>query len=750
MLLLSRDHDFQVFLSPSEALPHCTNPPAFHWPILSAESRYTFELLKRDTGECLCREQVRSPVLCDTLLALGEYQWRVTDDMGDSSEWLPFTISGDEPDYLPPVPAQLFAACEARDQWMLYLDEDIAEVREHAQEDLARMKATAQVALNNSLPAYPDHYRDGRESYKRLAIHQIREWVDRDLMSLCLLYRIEDDQAAGEAAVERLLKLAEWSTDGPATLVRPCQWGDEVGLSLARNVFLAYHWLRPLLAEGERAFVRSLLIRVAEQMVLRLQQDDFAQYPGHSHTSRLPAYLGVAALVLHKEHDRAKCTQWMQQALDLYQGVLPFYGSADGGWAEGAFYSSSYTKWFHPFFLAVERLSGFSFYQHPFYKNYLKYCRDFVVADNDLHPFGDGFWCRPEGKEWPGFFAQNPLRIYAQRFGSVADIEHCRLLEDRIEIYSLHLLDVIPTLDQVRLTHERIEQQTRTEHQDPGDSRHAFYPHAGHGLERFGRVELRYRCSPFGNSSHRHADQGNISLIDNGHSLLCPTGSYGYAFGSQHHREWTRTSRAHNVPLIAGEGQLLDDPVATAQLLSRDQRENAMVVRLDMSAAYAGGIRVIRTLVLLRDAGLVIHDELSAEQPFAVEWNLHSAVACAQQQTTFTLSAGQRDYRLRLNSHPDLTPTLQHGYVQSGGGESNEEHDIIDSDARQDVSHMTWRLAARTRHHVIASCFSQDVSQGGDQSENQAPRIRLGDQTLSIHWADESLMVRRSDVSLVS
>nr|WP_240704260.1 heparinase II/III family protein [Cobetia marina] len=180
--------------------------------------------------------------------------------------------------------------------------------------------------------------------------------------------------------------------------------------------------------------------------------------------------------------------------------------------------------------------------------------------------------------------------------------------------------------------------------------------------------------------------------MDNGHSLLCPTGSYGYAFGSQHHREWTRTSRARNVPLIAGEGQRLDDPDATTQLLSHDHDDNAVVLRLDMSAAYAGDFRVIRTLVLLREVGLVILDELSGEHPFTLEWNLHTAVACTRQHSTFTLSAGQRDYRLRLESHPQLMPALQQGYGQHGDGESNEEHDIIDSDARQDVSHMTWRL----------------------------------------------------------
>ncbi|TKF86572.1 heparinase, partial [Vibrio sp. F13] len=110
--------------------------------------------------------------------------------------------------------------------------------------------------------------------------------------------------------------------------------------------------LSPLLTGEERDFVRPLLVRLAFQMEERLEQDQFKQFPGHSHTSRLPAYLGIAALTLHKEFDITTCERWLDYALTIYRGVLPFYGGEDGSWVEGPFYSSSYTKWHHPFFLA--------------------------------------------------------------------------------------------------------------------------------------------------------------------------------------------------------------------------------------------------------------------------------------------------------------------------------------------------------------------------------------------------------------
>jgi len=155
---------------------------------------------------------------------------------------------------------------------------------------------------------FPNHYQRGQEEGKREAIANVRKWIDRDLMTNALLYRIWGDESHGQEAMQRLLQFAEWSLEGPASLLRPCTWGDEVGCSLARNLFLAYHWLSPLLNENEKSlFVRPMLVRIARQITERLAQDNLKQYPGHSHTSRLPAYLGLAGLTLYREHDRDEC-----------------------------------------------------------------------------------------------------------------------------------------------------------------------------------------------------------------------------------------------------------------------------------------------------------------------------------------------------------------------------------------------------------------------------------------------------------
>ena len=420
MLELKRHHDFQLFLSPNVGELALTNPPSFNWPQPNSADQYRVELDHLDSHLNWHWENVSSPLQINELLAQGNYRWRITDSNNQKSDWMTFNIDASVPDYLPPSASELFDLCKGKSQFLMYFDEDILTIKNASPLDYKKFKETAKLAVDPTTITYPDHYRRGHEAGKRTAITNVREWIDRDLITLTLLYKFWGEADHGQQAVELLLALAQWSPEGPATLVRPLTWGDEVGLSLSRNLFLAYHWLSPLMTEPEKGFIRPMLVRIAYQLEERMNQDELHQFPGHSHTSRLPGYLGIAALVLHNEFDRSVCERWLNYALMIYRGVLPFYGGRDGSWAEGPFYSSSYSKWHHPFFLAVERLSDFSFYEHPFYKNYCTFAMDFVATDQTIHPFGDGFWCKRESVEWPGFFAQNPLRIYAERFGDSA------------------------------------------------------------------------------------------------------------------------------------------------------------------------------------------------------------------------------------------------------------------------------------------------------------------------------------------
>ncbi|MFA0413290.1 heparinase II/III family protein [Vibrio renipiscarius] len=701
MLDLYRHHDFQVFISPKNNEASSVNPPRFTWPQAEYAATYTFYLEHLSLGQQWKLDDVCSPVRIPQLLPVGNYRWKIVDNDGNESKWLGFSINQDAIAYLPPTAEALFERCVEHDQFLMYFDEDIQLSRVESWSAFEQFKRTAEKFDLNAI-SYPNHYIRGQEEGKRTAIANVREWIDRDLIALVLLYKIWNDETSGDNAVKLLLRLAEWSPEGPASLLRPCTWGDEVGLSLARNLFLAYHWLSPLLTDSEKEFVRPMLIRIAYQMEERLEQDQFKQFPGHSHTSRLPAYLGIAALALHKEYSRTTCARWLDYALMIYQSVLPFYGGEDGSWAEGPFYSSSYSKWFHPFFLSVERIQGFSFYNHPFYREYCKFAMDFVAPNDSIHPFGDGFWCKRDGKEWPGFFAQNPLRIYADRFGNGVVRRKCHEMESNISTYDLHLLDVIPTKHQINYANAHalntVNARSNTE------LSHHFYAFAGLGKVTSQELSLSFRSSPFGNSSHRHADQGNIALLDNGHGVLIPTGSYGYRFGSGHHTNWTRTTQAHNLPLIDGCGQILDNESADARLLYEYAGEDWYINQLDLTNAYEGASGVTRHIIFIAGQGVILIDNITLTQSAPVQWRLHSELGCAWGEQQITVAHPSHNYALTLASHPTLKPTISYGY-----DEQNQHCDSVVSDANPNVTHIEWSLPSASKHFIAATCSKSDI-----------------------------------------
>ncbi|WP_199482476.1 heparinase II/III domain-containing protein [Vibrio owensii] len=709
MLPLKRKHDFQLFISPS-AESSIVNPPSFNWPQDDYANMYNLELIDLDRELKWDWSSVQSPHQLDFKLEPGQYRWRVTClNHNLTSDWTEFEISAQTDSYLAPTAEELFSLCADKKQFLMYFDEDIEMVR-NASQGVRDKLVNSIVNLDIDQIQYPNHYRRGQEEGKRTAIANVRNWIDRELIALTLLYKIWGDTDAGIKACQLLLRLSEWSPEGPASLLRPCAWGDEVGLSLARNLYLVYHWLSPILTSDERAFVRPLLVRLAFQMEERLEQDQFKQFPGHSHTSRLPAYLGIAALTLHKEFDKEICGRWLNYALMIYRGVLPFYGGKDGSWAEGPFYSSSYSKWHHPFFLSVERLSGFSFYDHPFYKNYVNFAMDFVATPERIHPFGDGFWCQRDGKEWPGFFAQNPLRVYAQRFGCQNAIALDKVLESEIDVYKLHLLDVIPTTKQITYAQE-LNQCSDTAVEER--KKHSYYAFAGLGKVTSGSLSTYYRASQFGNSSHRHADQGNFALIDSGVNILTPSGSYGYRFGSKHHSLWTRTTQAHNLPLIHGVGQKLDCPTATASVIAQIDEEGFNGAMLDVTNAYNGCNRYIRTLIQVADKGLVVYDHITLENAAPLYWRLHTplqVILGAQVHTLFDEHSGQGSMDKTLYQIEMLTGKTTAPKLVEEVNDADGYYDHVESDAQRSIKHLEWSIEENTEHHILLTCVNSPIN----------------------------------------
>ena len=605
-----RTRNDDLFPAPGDGATVFENPPCFSWLPAPGEGPYTV-VIESGSSEVLRESCAENCFVPATPLAPGDYVWDVF--RGDSHRGeRRFTVSSDAMVFLRPTAEEVLAGVPRARPRHLFLRSDIPGLLAERKTEAETLKRTVAVALRDPIPDPPRFLHDPAALPYREYFGLFREACDRDLVALSLGYALFGDSDCGGAAKERLLTFVSWDPNTECSLESGC---DEIGLSLARCLPSVYDLLYPLLSEGERAQAETAIAEYARQCENRLRSLDYLSHPGDSHAGRLPAYLGEAALVLSESFDRKTRLRWLGYALNIYGGIFPHYGGTDGGWAEGPFYATSYVRWYLPFFAAVERYSGKSLFSRPFYRNLTRFLLTFADPAAENHPFGDGYWSPGESDaEWPGFFAQNPYRYYARRFGPPSAEKRSGELESPA-FYKLHLLDLF------------LPAPKESSAEEPG--RLTVFPDTGlvalrtkpEDPER--NLVCLIRASRFGSDSHRHPDQGGFALFYGGVALLSPSGYFGRRYGTKHHREWTNSSRAHNVPLFAGEGQYANSYRAVGRILASSDDGSTLSACVAAGDAYPVPVEWERAFSLAGDT-LVLTDEFSLGTPGEVTLCLHT------------------------------------------------------------------------------------------------------------------------------
>ncbi|MBQ7336575.1 MAG: heparinase II/III family protein [Clostridia bacterium] len=611
-----RQNAMQVFTFPESGRAVTENPPCLCWIPPEGEHCYTVTVCNGQGKEVYRAQTDLNYHVPSCYFDAGEYTWNV----GAEDEWrgeIAFSITADAV-RIPRVSAkELYARVPDVHPRHLFFAEDLENLRIKKAAELEVLRRNIEQAYLDGMPEMPMYHRDPKTLPYREYFGRYRDYCDRNLVACALGYVLLGDEKAGKFAKELLLTVCDRNPAGPCSLLGP--WGDEVGLSMARCLPSVYDLLYPLLSERERIYVADTVRAYGEQCYIRLKKRNYCQNPGDSHVGRLPAYLGEAALVLKGSgrQSEAEALTWLDYALEIYGGIFPYYGTPDGGWAEGVFYSTSYTKWFLPFFSAVERYGGTRFLDRPFYRNLTKFFLHFANPDFENHPFGDGYWCAPEDAEWPGFFAQSPCRFYADRFGPASAVERAKK-QATPQLFRLHLLDIF-------LPAGEVNENCLAD--EAGDT--ALFPDAGFVAMHtdFAHTErdlaVLARASKFGSDSHRHADQGSFALFYGGTALISPSGYFGRAYGTRHHMWWLKTTRAHNAILVDGEGQESNSMSSRGKILYCTDDGRVRETKLDLSPAYKNLTRWERTLRLEGKVVTVI-DEIDAEREVTVTYPLHT------------------------------------------------------------------------------------------------------------------------------
>ena len=592
------------------------NPPCLVWVPVKDAREYTVTV-KALSGDVIFSKTTTNNYIYDiNEWKIGKYLWNVFTDNGLERGEMSFEIKEGAVRVERPEAKRVFDSVpEGIRPRHLFFAEDINTLLAEHSHDIEILKRNLEIAYAHGMPEPPKFQHGGGALPYREYFGKYRDYCDRDLIACSLAYALLGDEKAGEHAKKLLLTICDMNPLGPCALYDG-GWGDEVGLSNARCLPSAFDMLYPLLDEKQRRYAAKTVAAYAEQCFLRIKAINYTENPSNSHVGRLPAYLGEAALVLKGTGTVSDETliSWLDTALDIYNGIFPFYGCRDGSWAEGAFYSSSYTKWFLPFFSAVERFSGESLFTRPFYMRFTQYLLHFCNEKYENHPFGDGYWCRPTDEEWPGFFAQNPYRAYAERFGP--ELARHRMTETRdTDYFRLHLLDIFLPKPKKEVSCALTgEAESCALFEDGGFA--AMHT----DLTSDEDICVLMRASRYTADSHRHRDQGSFALFFGGRSLVSPSGYFGREYGSRHHAEWTRSTVAHNVALIDGKGQR-GDLRAVGRFIRFDKQ--ARVAVMDITAAY-DGIEKYEREIRLDEGGITVTDRIVSPAPISITYPIHT------------------------------------------------------------------------------------------------------------------------------
>ena len=594
-------------------------PPPLYWLQVEGVSEYRV-VVETSAGETVVDQTVaRNVLILRQTLPSGTYRWNIY--AGERQRgWYTFEIAPDALEHIVPTADEVLSRVPGTHPRHVYYPQDIAPIVARYGPELEVLKRNIRSAVAQGMPPRPRFHRTDGE-YRdhpryREAFGDYRDYVDRNLVACALGHLFLNDPQAADDARTAFLNIIDWNPEGPCAVDGP--WGDEIGLSNTRCLFAVYDWTFDIYTDDQHRYIQTTLAQYARQILRLLKRRNFFNNPGDNHSGRIPAYLGEAALVLHGYVDPEETRTWLQYALDVYGSFFPHFGGRDGGWAQGTFYGSSYVKWYLPFFFAVERHTGFSFLDRPFYQKVSHFFMHFSPPGWETHPFCDGYWCLPEDDEWPGFFAQDPYGVYAERYGpDVARQYYARTPHP--ELFKLHLLDIFRAPFQPQ----------KPDAAGPAAQSRAFRD-AGF-VSIHSQIEnpkqdtaVLVRASKFGAVSHMHADQGSFAVISRGKGLITPSGYFGRGAGTNHHREWTHQTRAHNCILVNGEGQPARSMYTTGKIECLNDDGACAWTSLDLSEAYPQLQAYKRRIFFFRPDLILVYDTLKAETDVVCAWCAHT------------------------------------------------------------------------------------------------------------------------------
>lgn len=494
-----------------------------------------------------------------------------------------------------------------------------------------------------------------------------------DTMENCALaYLLTGDEVCGQEAKRRLLHFFAWDPEGPTSFFAY----DEPPMWMMMRGTRSYDWTYDLFTPDERARVEPKMKQRALQFLKQLERLPFESRPYESHSGRLPGFLGECALSFLPEWPEAR--QWLEYVTLLYMTSYPAWGGDDGGWQEGPSYWSAYMGFALHFVIAMRQATGFDLMNKPFFRNTPFYALYTATPYHEHMPFGDNAAGSPS-RLGPVLYAFSTL-TQDPHLRWAADVSGYRPGTDvaGVATFDPALKALSPTeLPQARAF--------------PGAGLVSIHTALG---DKDHDISFLLRSSPFGGVSHGHADQNAFALEAFGRGLAIATGAYPW-YGSPHHSEWTRATKAVNSILVNGKGQVQRNAEANGRISAFLHGEGYDYAEGDAAAAYGGALtKFLRQVVHVRPGIFVILDDLAAPQPSTFQWLLHA-------YEKMEIDSGSRTVRVRrepaaLEARLLLPATLSFSQT--------DRYDPEPEKIKGEVP-ATWHLTASTESPAAAAQF---------------------------------------------
>jgi hypothetical protein len=697
-------------LLPHEGAAADVNPPGFVWPKGPAGATYTLELRHAD-GRRVERADLRDPVCALTeTLAPGAWRWRVVTRgqdgaVANESDWHRFEMPADAPVVRMPKEAEIAERLKDRRPRIFFTDGGFDRLRRRIQTDRETGQWWDEVMRRVALaePVEPfDEPADWDPAKMSDPTAWNAEWVriytpgkraSAAMARFALAWRVTGEPRYLALAKAWALKVASWDPLGCTAHRGRKEGNDEAGMPILERLSWTYDWLHDQWTAAERRAVLACLTARAEDTLGVLRKQDYLASPLSSHEGRVQGFLGAAALACYGEVPEA--ADWLTFVLTATLTCYPFWGDADGGWAQGLSYWSAYYYWLSQWGEIAKRALGVDLHQRGWFRNtgyFALYCHPFYAPYGG---FGDGAENPPSLQE--KIAIDLLARVHRDPYLSWHVSKMPTFLEQRsgrAEWNEWQLADVGALL--VAAFYDRVEPKEPTALGPARFFRDIGWMAAHSRLGDPGRdVWLVFKSSPYGAFSHSHADQNAFILGACGEQLLISAGHYPW-YGSRHH--WTdhRASRSKCLVLVNGHGQAprYKESRGDVEYYSKSADGRFVVVRGEAAWGYnlplppdaleaerdvvppealQPSVEVLsykRTVVFVRESEVgpvvVVLDRLATDQPAKFQWLLHalSAFDLSGEVGCIGLTRGQARLTARVVSDQPLAVTQTDQFVR--------------------------------------------------------------------------------------